>query len=254
MGRVKHYFVADVHLGLKLQDVRDEEKAFVDWLDAIAPDAAALYLLGDIFDFWWEYKHVVPKGYVRVLGRLAQLADSGVAIHFFKGNHDQWTFGYLEKEIGMQLHNEPFVVQIGSALFCLEHGDNIGMIDRKRKWLKRLFASRFLQKCFGMIHPRWGMGLGYGWSARHRIKAIPVDAYERALESLCRFAAAFPHPIDYFIFGHLHTPADLTLPNKARLLVLGEWRSCMQYVVFDEQDGTCVVLPNQEVLHRQIQK
>ena len=232
--RVKHYFVADVHLGLRLQESHDREQSFVDWLDSIASDAAALYLLGDFFDFWWEYKHVVPKGYVRVLGKLAQLADSGVAIHFFKGNHDQWTFGYLEKEVGLQLHDEPFVVQIGSARFCLGHGDGLCAVSRKKRWLRKMFASRFLQKCFSSIHPRWGMGLGYGWSARHRMNSIPSDSYGKAVESLCRFATAYPHPVDYFVFGHLHTPADITLSNKARLLVLGEWATGI-YGVFDEQ-------------------
>jgi len=234
--RGKHYFVADAHLGPTLQDFRSREKDFADWLDSIAPDAAALYLLGDIFDFWWEYKHVVPKGYVRVLGRLAQLADAGVAIHFFKGNHDQWTFGYLEKEIGMQVHDRPFVVQIGNARFCMGHGDKTVSAGAGHRLLSKMFSSRLLQRCFSMIHPRWGLGLGHAWSARHRMSPTWTDSYEEAVASLCRFAAAFPHPVDYLVFGHLHTPTDLTLPNQARLLVLGAWRSYMQYAVFDVQD------------------
>ncbi|MCL2727345.1 MAG: UDP-2,3-diacylglucosamine diphosphatase [Bacteroidales bacterium] len=239
--RVKHYFVADVHLGLKLPELYAREEAFVDWLDSIAHDAAALYLLGDIFDFWWEYKHVVPKGYVRVLGRLAQLADSGIAIHFFKGNHDQWTFGYLEKEIEMQLHDEPFVAQIGNRRFCLGHGDSLCVAGRKKKVLRKMFASRFLQKCFGAIHPRWGVSLGHWWSARHRVKNMKSGSCEAEVASLVQFASTFSHPVDYFVFGHLHTPVDTTIANKARLLILSEWMPCMQYALFDALDGTFFV-------------
>jgi len=230
--RLKHYFVADVHLGLKLQDEHVREKTFVDWLDSIASDAAALYLLGDIFDFWWEYKQVVPKGYVRVLGRLAQLADSGVAVHFFKGNHDQWTFGYLEKEIGMHIHDAPFVTQFGNTRFCLGHGDGL---------LKQMFTSKFLQKCFGMIHPRWGMWLGHRWSVHHRIKQPKSGSREAQTAALIRFASEFAHPVDYFVFGHLHIPVDMTLANNARLLVLDEWIPNLPYALFDARDETFFV-------------
>jgi len=239
--RVKHYFVADVHLGLKLPEPHAREQSFVDWLDSIAPDAAALYLLGDIFDFWWEYKHVVPKGYVRVLGRLAQLADSGVAIHYFRGNHDQWSFGYLEKEVGMQIHDEPFVAQIGNRHFCLGHGDSLCGVGGKKKVLRKMFASKFLQRCFGAVHPRWGVWLGHYWSARHRIKIIKSANCKIETTSLIHFASTFPHPVDYFVFGHLHTPVDATLPNKSRLLVLDEWMPKMQYALFNMLDETFFV-------------
>ena len=224
----KHYFVADIHLGLKVQDLRVQEKVFVDWLDSIAPQAAALYLLGDIFDFWREYKYVVPKGYVRVLGTLAQWADRGVPIHFFKGNHDQWTFGYLEKELGIKVHDKPLDVQIGKARFYLGHDQGGG---------SGAFGSRFLQQCFGMMHPRWGMGLGHTWSARHRTKSVPPDAERDMIESRYRFAVSFPHPVDYFLFGHLHTPFCTSLPGGSKLIGLGAWIDRGEYGVFDEHTG-----------------
>ena len=232
----KHYFVADVHLGLKLHNERERENAFVAWLDSIASDAAAIYLLGDIFDFWWEYKYVVPKGHVRVLGRLAQLVDRGVAVHFLKGNHDRWTYGYLEREVGLQIHDEPLVVQIGGTRFCLGHGN---MLWPQGIW-EKMFSSRFLQRCFSTIHPRWGMSLGYRWSAQSR----RANGASDSLDSLCRFASEFPHPVNYFIFGHLHTPLDLELPNGARLVVLGEWMPDGHYAVFDTKEEDRLLLSN----------
>ena len=231
-GRTKHYFVADIHLGLKMQDEHEREAAFAGWLDAVAPDAAALYLLGDIFDFWWEYKYVVPKGYVRILGRLAQLVDAGVAVHFFKGNHDRWTFGYLEQEIGIKVYDKPRLVQIGETCFCLGHGDG-----GTRLW-EKMFASPFLQRCFSTIHPRWGMGLGYGWSARNRIKHNASGILPEDVSALYRFAELFPHRVDYFVFGHFHTPVDVQIAHQGRFIVLGEWMPDRRYAVFDEKDKT----------------
>jgi len=225
----KHYFVADVHLGLKGNGVLERERSFVDWLDSISSNVAALYLLGDIFDFWWEYKYVVPKGYVRVLGRLAQLVDDGVEVHFFKGNHDRWTFGYLAQEIGLVVHDAPVVVQVGEAHFCVGHGDGLG----PHGVLERMFASRFLQRCFSAIHPRWGMSIGHGWSARNRMKYEKSFIFHEETNPICNFARKCKQPVDYFVFGHLHTPVDIELPNKARLVVLGEWAPDGHYAVFD---------------------
>ena len=221
--------------------MHERERSFVHWLDSIAPDAEALYLLGDIFDFWWEYKHVVPKGYVRVLGRLAQLADAGVAIHFFKGNHDQWTFGYLEKEIGMQVHHEPLVIEIGKTRFYLGHGDKVEQTGWGYRLLKNMFSSRPLQRCFGTIHPRWGVGLGYDWSARNRKRHRLSYQFTGEIDPFYRFASKFPHPVDCFVFGHLHTPVDVVLPNQARLIVLSEWMPHGHYAVFDTRAGIIFV-------------
>ena len=229
--RDKHYFVADVHLGLRLQSAHEREKSFVDWLRSIASDAAAIYLLGDIFDFWWEYKNVVPKGHVRVLGALAHLVDSGVTIHFFRGNHDRWTFGYLEKEVGIKIYNNPVVMEIGETRFCLGHGDEA---EQGGRLLKKIFSSRFFQQCFSAMHPRWGVDLGYRWSAHNRKRQGSLDTFKEESDPLYRFASTYPSPVDCFIFGHLHTSVDTLLPNRARLVVLGEWMPQGHFAVFDE--------------------
>ena len=232
--RTKHYFVSDVHLGLKIGDPGKRERAFVSWLHRVGQDAAALYLLGDIFDFWWEYKYVVPKGYVRVLGALATLADEGIPIHFIKGNHDQWTFGYLQKEIGIEIHEQPYVFGIGGKRFCLGHGDGLGGADPGFQLLRKIFASRFLQRCHSAIHPRWGMSVGHRWSHHNRLNEGAPHIFRGEEEPIFGYAAGFREPIDYFIFGHLHTPARCALPSGAELLILGEWVRQPVFVVFDE--------------------
>ena len=214
------------------------EKSFVEWLRAIASDASALYLLGDIFDFWWEYKYVVPKGYVRVLGALAQLVDSGVAVHFFKGNHDRWCFGYLEREIGIHIHNKPEVIEVGETRFCLGHGDGVELATRGDRLLSTLFSAPILQRCFAAVHPRWGVAIAHRWSAHNRKKYSASSTFAEEREPLCRFAQSFPQPVDCFVFGHLHIPMDVTLPNGARLVVLGEWMPQGCYAVFDESTKT----------------
>lgn len=236
-SKSKHFFVADVHLGVKVKDPFDREKSFVDWLGSISSEAVSLYLLGDIFDFWWEYKYVVPKGYVRVLGTLARMVDSGVSVHFFKGNHDQWGFGYLQKEVGVQLHHEFEVKEIGAYRFCLGHGDGPGLTNGRYRLLSGLFSSSLLQKGFASIHPRWGMALGHLWSAHNRKKYNANSTYQEEDDPRYKFARSFPHSIDYFIFGHLHVPADVILPNGSRMVVLGEWMPDKHYAVFDEHTG-----------------
>jgi len=241
--RTRHYFVSDVHLGLKIGDPKKRERAFVSWLHGVGQDAAALYLLGDIFDFWWEYKHVVPKGYVRVLGALATLADAGIPIHFIKGNHDQWTFGYLQKEIGIHIHEQPYVLSIGGKRFCLGHGDGLGDPDVGFQLLRRVFASRFLQRCHSAVHPRWGMSVGLSWSHHNRLAAGGTPYVFRGEEEpIYGYAARFPEPIDYFVFGHLHTPARCSLPSGAELLILGEWIRQSDFVVFDEETGQVITV------------
>ena len=155
------YFLSDAHLGsLLVNDKRAHEKKLVDWLDRVKTDATVIYLLGDIFDFWFEYKTVVPKGFVRVLGKLAELTDSGIEIHFFIGNHDIWTFGYLENEIGLIVHKEPATIQLGTKKFFLAHGDGLYVEEKGFKIIRKIFHSRTAQKlfrclsmCFRIIHP-----------------------------------------------------------------------------------------------------
>ncbi|MDR2586239.1 MAG: UDP-2,3-diacylglucosamine diphosphatase [Prevotellaceae bacterium] len=226
---MKHYFVADVHLGLTKGDPTERERSFVLWLNSIDIKDAEVWLLGDIFDFWWEYKYVVPKGYIRTMGKMAQMVESGVKIHYFKGNHDRWSIDYLKNEVGVQIHDKAAEVQIGETRFFIGHGYGYG--KRSKGLLNNMFDSHLLQRCFGAIHPRWGMSWGHRWSARSRRQSHEKNEFT----ALYSFAATYPQQIDYFIFGHLHTPIDTILPNKARFVVLGEWMQYGQYVVFDEE-------------------
>lgn len=236
----KVYFISDAHLGsLATAHRRTQERRLVRFLDEIKPHAAALYMLGDMFDFWYEYKYVVPKGYTRFLGKISELTDSGVEVHFFIGNHDIWVGDYFERECGMKIHREPLTTEIYGKLFFLAHGDGLGSGDRKFLALRALFHSRVCQRMFSAIHPRWAMWLGLNWAKHSRLKRVdgkevPFLGAER--EPLARFSRGYlaTHPeINYFIFGHRHIEIDLNLTPTSRLLVLGEWMSLFTYAVFD---------------------
>jgi len=231
----KYYFVADVHLGLPVGDTQQREQRFVAWLDMAAQDAKAIFLLGDIFDFWCEYKKVVPKGYARTLGKLAELADRGVEIHFFTGNHDLWTFGYLSEELGIQVHHSPLEINLNGKLFYLAHGDNVGKIPKGYRRLRSMFTSRFFQKCYTSIHPRWGVAFAHRWSRHSRLSKGLSFPFRHEKEPLYQFAEAYAkeHSIDYFIFGHLHTPITVSVGEHSRLVILGEWIQGCEYAVFD---------------------
>ena len=233
--RNRYYFVADVHLGLPVNDVRQREQNFVLWLDKAAQDAKAIFLLGDIFDFWCEYKKVVPKGFVRTLGKLAELADQGIEIHFFLGNHDLWTFGYLSDELGIQIHHRPLEISLNGKIFYLAHGDNAGKIPKAYRFLRGVFTSSFFQKCFASIHPRWGLAFAHRWSRHSRLSKGLSLPFQQEKEQLYRFAQAYSkeHPINYFIFGHRHTPLSLPVGEHSRLVILGEWIQGCEYAVFD---------------------
>ena len=166
MPRNLTYFASDVHLGLQVADPAGREARFVSFLRSIpAAETEALYLLGDIWDFWYEYRDVVPKGYVRVFGALTDLMDAGVKVFFFPGNHDIWAYGYFE-ELGMKILEQPYVTEIGGKTFCLGHGDGLGPVDRGYRILRGIFHNRFLQACFSALHPWFAYRLGNGWSRR----------------------------------------------------------------------------------------
>lgn len=196
-------------------------------------------MLGDMFDFWYEYKYVVPKGYTRFLGKISELTDSGVEVHFFAGNHDLWFLDYFEKECGMIVHREPVTVEIYGKIFFLGHGDGLGCDDRKFKMLRAVFHSRVCRRMFSCLHPRWAMQFGLSWAKHSRLKR--VDGKEPAFlgankEPLVRFAREYltTHPeINYFVFGHRHIEIDMKLSQDSRLLVIGEWISLFTYAVYD---------------------
>jgi UDP-2,3-diacylglucosamine hydrolase len=235
----KTYFISDAHLGyLVIENTREQEKLLVGWLNNIKKDAEALYLLGDMFDFWYEYKLVVPRGYTRFLGKLSELSDMGIDIHFFIGNHDLWITDYFEKEIGMTIHKKPYITEIGGKRFFLAHGDGLGDPSHTFKFMRWLFHNRVAQILYSAVHPRIGVAIGLAWSKHSRKKKDNVmDEYAyfgEEKEHLVQFAKSYTgEHIDYFVFGHRHIILDLMLKNKSRVLIIGDWMKLFSYAVFD---------------------
>ncbi len=234
----KIYFISDFHLGVPDHShslVR--EKKIVRWLDQIRRDAAELYLLGDVFDFWFEYRHAVPKGYVRLLGKLAELADEGIIIHYFTGNHDMWVFDYLPKEIGLTIYRKPVRRTISGKKFFIGHGDGLGPGDQGYKFIKKVFANKICQWLFARIHPNLGIGIAGFFSRRSRMATGNYD--EKYLGDDNEFLVIFANEIsrretvDYFIFGHRHLPLDIRIGDHGRYINLGEWINYSRYAVFD---------------------
>lgn len=241
----KHtYFIADMHLGLPLYDPAGRERKVVKWLDFIKNSAAAVYILGDAFDFWWEYKYVVPRGHVRFLAKLAELTDSGVPVHFFPGNHDLWVRSYLREECGVTLHSAApeEVATIGGKTFFLAHGDRLGgSASVSLALLRQFFSSRLLQRLFSMLHPRWAFAFGYAWSRKSRLSKGIAAPFRGEEEVQYKFAvqAAQRQKIDYFIFGHRHTPIAMSLPGaSAQLVILSDWITGATYADFDGENLT----------------
>ena len=236
------YFASDAHLGSNVyEDPLVVEKRFVKWLDSIKHDAKALYLLGDIFDFWFEYKYVVPRGFTRFLGKISEMNDMGIEVHFFIGNHDIWIFDYLSKETGAIIHKKPFVTEIDGKKFFLAHGDGLGDNSPKRKLRRYIFHNDLCQRLFAAIHPRWGIGLAHVWSRSSRRKGLknPTGYFGEEKEDLVVFSKKYleqDNSIDYFVFGHRHILLDLMLSKKSRLLIIGDWIQYYSYAVFDGKE------------------
>jgi len=232
------YFMSDSHLGSRIiKDRKAQEKKIVNWLEKVRNDATAIYLLGDIFDFWFEYKTVVPKGYVRFLGKLAELVDTGIEIHFFTGNHDIWTFGYLENEVGLIVHHEPKTITLGNKKFFLAHGDGLNTSEKGFHFISKLFHSKTAQKLFRFLPPQIGQEFGYNWSVSNRGKIMNLDNDYQGenKEPLVIFAKkhAENHEVDFMIFGHRHIPLDLQLKDNKRVVILGDFVTIFSYGVFD---------------------
>ena len=242
------YFVADVHLGLDVADPDAREARFVRFLRSVDPASTeALYLLGDIFDFWYEYRDVVPKGYSRVFAALLDLMDAGVRVWFFQGNHDVWTYRYFE-ELGMHRLEQPAVVEIGGKVFCLGHGDGLGPVPEGYLILRKAFHSRVLQFLFSLLHPWIAFRFGKGWSRNNRLARREKYVFRGESEPLYRFAAEYSESrhIDFFIFGHYHAYADMPLPSGARLMVLDDWLDGSSYIYFDGISGSIGYCQNSE--------
>ena len=229
------YFVSDVHLGLDVKDAAGREARFVSFLrDIPADETQALYLLGDIWDFWYEYRDVVPKGSVRVFAALMDLIDAGVDVYFFPGNHDIWCYSYFQS-MGIKVLDQPQVVDLGGRLFCLGHGDGLGPGMRSYKFMNTVFKCRPVQFLFSLLHPWIAFRLGRGWSRNSRLARDDRYVFKGASEPIYKWAEKFSEstPVDYFIFGHLHASVDMTLPSGARLMILPDWIDESQYLKFD---------------------
>jgi UDP-2,3-diacylglucosamine hydrolase len=233
----KIYFASDFHLGSpNHQASRIREDRIVRWLNAIEPDCSELFLMGDIFDFWFEYKTVVPKGFIRLQGKLASMSDAGIKIYFFKGNHDMWVNDYFTKEMGIQIIGDSFEMVREGKSFYLHHGDGLGPGDFKYKFLRKIFRNPVCHWLFSMLPPRLGLGIASGWSASSRAagpkKEVFMGEHKEWLAIYAREQLQRQH-YDYFIFGHRHLPLDLQLTSDSLYVNLGEWLTYNSYAVFD---------------------
>lgn len=240
--RTKTYFLSDLHLGAAYLDrPRLREQMVVDFLYTIEPDAKSLYLVGDILDYWFEYRTVVPRGHVRFFGALAALADKGVKITWLIGNHDIWLFDYLRDEIGIEVVDGSVTTQIDGRNFFISHGDGLGRLAPSFRFIRSLFRNRFCQRLYSAIHPRWTVGFAYRWSASNRAYD-PNDrpVYEGPVRCQVEnwaeeYIAAHPDT-DFIVLGHHHVMVDKTLCDHTRLVILGDWIYNYSYAVFDGQN------------------
>jgi UDP-2,3-diacylglucosamine hydrolase len=233
----KLYFASDFHLGAGSYTAsRKREDRLVQWLDSIKNDAAEIFLMGDIFDFWFEYKTVVPKGYIRFFGKLAELADAGIKLYFFKGNHDMWIFDYFERELGATIITNELEIERSGKKFYLHHGDGLGPGDGNYKILKKIFRSPLCQWLFARLHPNFGVGIANYWSQHSRI-AHSGNEKHQSLEQ--EWLVVYSRELlqtkyyDYLVFGHRHLPLDIRLNDQSRYINLGEWVNFSSYAVFD---------------------
>lgn len=237
MPGIKTYFLSDFHLGAKyIDNPRKQEQRIVSFLESIRNDAKEIYLLGDILDYWFEYRYVVPKGYVRFFGKIAELADSGIKIYWFIGNHDIWIFDYLPSELGVEIVDGSQIKQIDGKTFFIAHGDGLGDESRSFRMLRAFFRNRFCQRLYAGIHPRWTVPFALNWSRSNRVNG--EDRPFGCDEPLQRFVTNYKEDqkIDYFVFGHRHVAVDKSIGNNSRLIILGDWIKLYSYAVYDGND------------------
>ncbi len=237
----KIYFLSDFHLGAPDHATSlTREKRIVKFLDEIKNDAEQIFILGDLFDFWYEYKRVVPKGFVRILGKLAELSDAGIEVHFFVGNHDMWMKGYFEKELNVKVYHRPEEFDLKGKKFFIGHGDGLGPGDHRYKFLKKVFRNKFLKWLFGILHPGFGIGLADYFSSKSRKATEKTN--EQFLGEDKEWLIIFSREMmktnqyDYFIFGHRHLPIDFKLSDATHYINLGDWIKYNSYAVFDGEN------------------
>jgi UDP-2,3-diacylglucosamine hydrolase len=233
----KIFFASDFHLGLKTgAEPLEREKRVVTWLKSIAADAQEIYLLGDVFDFWWEYKRVVPRGFTRFLGTVSELTDSGIPVHFFTGNHDMWVTNYLATECRLTIHTSPVTILLGNKMFHLAHGEGLGTKDAGYKILLSVFRNKPLRVLYSSLHPSIGVGIGLRWSLSSRLgKGISKEFMGEEKEDLIRYAKSIleKENIDYFIFGHRHLSMTYKLKEDSEIIFLGDWIKHSSYAEWD---------------------
>ncbi len=237
------YFASDFHLGAPdyLSSLA-REKEIVKWLNACRKDAEEIFLVGDVFDFWFEYRRVVPRGFTRLLGTISEITDSGIPVHWFTGNHDMWIFDYLPKECGIQLHREPVVREWNGKRLMIGHGDGLGPGDHGYKFIKKVFASPLCQWLFARLHPNFGIWLaskssGYSRSVTGDHDRIFLGEDNEWLVVYAREVLQREH-FDYFIFGHRHLPLEIKLNDRSVYMNLGDWLKDYTYGVFDGEKLT----------------
>lgn len=240
----KIYFASDFHLGVPPGiPSKERERLILSWLDYIDSDVSELYLVGDLFDFWFEYRHAIPKGFVRFQARIAQLTDRGIPVYFFTGNHDMWMFDYFEKELGVTIFREPIERIYNGKLFYIGHGDGLGPGDRGYKFIKKVFAARWSQWLFARLHPNFGIGLANYFSRKSRAATGDSDSHflgeeHEWLALYSKEQEVLKHH-DFYIFGHRHLPLQIPVSENATYINLGEW---LHYNTYLEFDGTQAVL------------
>jgi len=241
MSKTKIYFASDFHLGVPTYtESLEREKKIISWLDKIKEDAKSIYLLGDIFDFWFEYKAVIPKGFVRLLGKLAELSDNGTDIFLIKGNHDLWMYDYLPKEVGVKIIEDKTILSENGKIIFLAHGDGLGPGDFGYKIIKKIFTNKICQWVFARLHPNFGLGIAHFWSKRSRIanNKNPEQFLGEEKEWLVSYCQEKQkeNPVDYYIFGHRHLPLEIEIDTKAKYINLGDWIHHNSYAVFDGEN------------------
>ena len=233
----KIYFASDQHLGAPTNELSfPREQKFVQWLNEVKHDASAIFLLGDLFDFWFEYKKVVPKGFVRVLGKLAEIRDSGIPIYFFVGNHDLWMTDYLKKELNIPVFHSPQEFKINNQLFLIGHGDGLGPHDKGYKRMKKVFTFAPFKWLFRWLHPDLGVKLGQYMSVKNKMISGDEDFKflgedKEWLVQYCKRKLNHKH-YDYFIFGHRHLPLEIQLKPDSKYINLGDWVNYFTFAVY----------------------
>ena len=237
----KIYFASDFHLGAPdYASSLAREKKIVAWLNEIEPTAEEIFLVGDLFDFWFEYKRAIPRGFARIQGKIAELTDKGIPVHVFTGNHDMWIFDYLPKELGVQLYREPIEREFFGKKYFIGHGDGLGPGDKGYKFLKKVFANKFCQWCFARLHPNFGIWLADKSSKTSRAKTGTSDEQflgeeNEWLVQYCKEKLTTEH-YDYFIFGHRHLPLEIKVGENSTYFNLGEWINYNTYLEVSEDN------------------